>query len=248
MLENDAAGDRRGGQAYRPLPVLPRLHDHLPVGRALHAPRRSCARAHRGDLPAAAPRSPGCAPCLARVLPDNRRLRRALRLGALAQAVRPVAGLHRAQAAGRDAASGAGAAAARADRRRAAACSRPEGARKGRVALMAGCVTPGDRAVDPEAAISVLTRHGIEVVLPEGQGCCGGARPPPGPRAARRTTPPAATSTPGPAELRRRASTPSWSPHRAAAPRSRTTVSCCAPIRPMRTRPRACPALADGHL
>ena len=41
------AGDRRGGQAYRPLPVLPRLHDHLSVRRALHAPRRSRPRTSR---------------------------------------------------------------------------------------------------------------------------------------------------------------------------------------------------------
>ena len=44
------AGDGRGRQAYRPLPVVPVLHDDLPVGRALHASRRSCARAHREDL------------------------------------------------------------------------------------------------------------------------------------------------------------------------------------------------------
>ena len=47
------------------------------------------------------------------------------------------------------------------------------GARKGRVALLAGCVND---LLAPEinaAAIRVLTRHGIEVVLPEGAGCCG---------------------------------------------------------------------------
>ena len=45
--------------------------------------------------------------------------------------------------------------------------------RKGRVALMPGCVNdllaPGINA----AAIRVLTRHNIEVVLPAGAGCCG---------------------------------------------------------------------------
>jgi glycolate oxidase iron-sulfur subunit len=48
-----------------------------------------------------------------------------------------------------------------------------EGKRKGRVALMSGCV---DQVVAPairEAAIRLLTRHGIEVVLAEGEGCCG---------------------------------------------------------------------------
>jgi glycolate oxidase iron-sulfur subunit len=47
------------------------------------------------------------------------------------------------------------------------------GARKGRVALLAGCVND---VLAPEinaATISVLTRHGIEVVLPHGAGCCG---------------------------------------------------------------------------
>ena len=50
----------------------------------------------------------------------------------------------------------------------------PKGTRKGRVALLAGCVTPVIGPSINEAAIRVLTRHGIEVVLPEGQGCCGG--------------------------------------------------------------------------
>jgi glycolate oxidase iron-sulfur subunit len=47
------------------------------------------------------------------------------------------------------------------------------GPRKGRVALLAGCVND---LLDPQinaATISVLTRHGIEVVLPRGAGCCG---------------------------------------------------------------------------
>jgi len=47
------------------------------------------------------------------------------------------------------------------------------GARRGRVALLAGCVND---LLAPEinaAAIGVLTRHGIEVVLANGAGCCG---------------------------------------------------------------------------
>ncbi len=47
------------------------------------------------------------------------------------------------------------------------------GVRKGRVALMSGCV---DQVVAPsirDAAIRLLTRHGIEVVLPKGEACCG---------------------------------------------------------------------------
>jgi glycolate oxidase iron-sulfur subunit len=47
------------------------------------------------------------------------------------------------------------------------------GARKGRVALLAGCVND---VLSPDinaATIRVLTRHGIEVVLAAGAGCCG---------------------------------------------------------------------------
>ena len=50
------AGERQAGidggrAAYRPLPLLPLLHDDLPLGRRLHAPRRPGARPHREDLP-----------------------------------------------------------------------------------------------------------------------------------------------------------------------------------------------------
>jgi glycolate oxidase iron-sulfur subunit len=46
--------------------------------------------------------------------------------------------------------------------------------RRGRVALLAGCA---QQVLDPDinvATIDVLTRNGIEVVVPEDQGCCGG--------------------------------------------------------------------------
>jgi glycolate oxidase iron-sulfur subunit len=49
-----------------------------------------------------------------------------------------------------------------------------QGRRRGRVALLDGCVTPVIGPSVQDAAIRVLTRHGIEVVLPQGQGCCGG--------------------------------------------------------------------------
>ena len=48
-----------------------------------------------------------------------------------------------------------------------------EGERKMRVALLTGCVQP---ALDPEinaATVRLLTRHGVEVVVAEGMGCCG---------------------------------------------------------------------------
>ncbi len=47
------------------------------------------------------------------------------------------------------------------------------GPRKGRVVLLAGCVNDVLAPQINAATISVLTRHGIEVVLPEGAGCCG---------------------------------------------------------------------------
>ena len=49
-----------------------------------------------------------------------------------------------------------------------------QGARRGRVAIMRNCaneaLAPGINA----AATRLLTRHGVEVVLPAGEGCCGG--------------------------------------------------------------------------
>jgi glycolate oxidase iron-sulfur subunit len=47
------------------------------------------------------------------------------------------------------------------------------GTRRGRVALLTGCAQP---VLDPginAATIRLLTRHGVEVVLPSGEGCCG---------------------------------------------------------------------------
>jgi glycolate oxidase iron-sulfur subunit len=47
------------------------------------------------------------------------------------------------------------------------------GTRRARVALLIGCV---QEALEPEinrATIDVLTRNGVEVVVPRGQGCCG---------------------------------------------------------------------------
>jgi glycolate oxidase iron-sulfur subunit len=48
------------------------------------------------------------------------------------------------------------------------------GERRGRVALLAGCA---QQVLDPDinsATIEVLTRNGVEVVVPRKQGCCGG--------------------------------------------------------------------------
>jgi glycolate oxidase iron-sulfur subunit len=49
----------------------------------------------------------------------------------------------------------------------------PAGQRRGRVAILTGCAQP---VLDPginEAAIRLLTRLGVEVVVPQGEGCCG---------------------------------------------------------------------------
>jgi glycolate oxidase iron-sulfur subunit len=47
------------------------------------------------------------------------------------------------------------------------------GTRRGRVALLGGCAQPVVAPSINEAAIRFLTRHGIEVVLARGAGCCG---------------------------------------------------------------------------
>ena len=50
---------------------------------------------------------------------------------------------------------------------------RAEGQKRGRVVLMTGCA---QQVLEPEinaATIRVLKRHGIEIVIPKGQGCCG---------------------------------------------------------------------------
>jgi glycolate oxidase iron-sulfur subunit len=48
-----------------------------------------------------------------------------------------------------------------------------KGAAKARVALLTGCAQPVLAPSINEAAIRLLNRHGVEVVLPKGEGCCG---------------------------------------------------------------------------
>ncbi|MBI4220495.1 MAG: 4Fe-4S dicluster domain-containing protein [Chloroflexi bacterium] len=45
--------------------------------------------------------------------------------------------------------------------------------RKSRIALLSGCVMPLLDGRTMEAAVRVLTRNGVEVVVPANQGCCG---------------------------------------------------------------------------
>ena len=50
---------------------------------------------------------------------------------------------------------------------------RAHGERRGRVALLTGCVASVVSPQINDATVRVLTRHGIEVVLAEGETCCG---------------------------------------------------------------------------
>jgi glycolate oxidase iron-sulfur subunit len=49
----------------------------------------------------------------------------------------------------------------------------PQGRRRGRVALLSGCINPVLAPSTDAAAIRLLNRCGIEVVVAEGEGCCG---------------------------------------------------------------------------
>ena len=48
-----------------------------------------------------------------------------------------------------------------------------QGERRGRVALLSGCIGPVLRPSTNEATIRLLNRHGIEVTIAEGDACCG---------------------------------------------------------------------------
>jgi glycolate oxidase iron-sulfur subunit len=48
-----------------------------------------------------------------------------------------------------------------------------EGPRRARVAILSGCAQPVLKPGFNEAAVRLLTRHGVEVVQPKGEGCCG---------------------------------------------------------------------------
>jgi glycolate oxidase iron-sulfur subunit len=48
-----------------------------------------------------------------------------------------------------------------------------QGRRRGRVALLSGCINPVLSPSTDEAAIRLLTRNGIEVAVAAGEGCCG---------------------------------------------------------------------------
>jgi len=62
---------------------------------------------------------------------------------------------------------------ARAERMAPPAVTAAEGARRARVAMLTGCVQSVIFAAHNRATARVLARNGFEVVVPEGQGCCG---------------------------------------------------------------------------
>ena len=93
--------------------------------------------------------------------------------------------------------------------RRAAALSPPQGARRGRVALLSGCAQPVLEPGFNEAAIRLLNRHGVEVVLPKGEGCCGALVHHMGREHEAHALRRGATSTPGSPRWTATASTPS---------------------------------------
>src|SRR4051812_29483335 len=100
---------------------------------------------------------------LARVLPDNRRLRRALWAARLAKPFAPLFDLLRLK----PLAAMLRLAPARLPRlftRERRTLSPAEGRRRARVALVPGCVTPVIGSPNLDATVSVLPRHGIEVV------------------------------------------------------------------------------------
>jgi glycolate oxidase iron-sulfur subunit len=111
---------------------------------------------------------------LAAILPHNARFRRVLQVGYRAKPLAPlfaalglksVAAMLELLPKRLPAASGASPAGRR--------VIPAQGPRTGRVALLAGCVSPVVQPSINEAAIRVLTRHGVEVVLAENEGCCG---------------------------------------------------------------------------
>ncbi|MFY8156444.1 MAG: heterodisulfide reductase-related iron-sulfur binding cluster, partial [Rhabdaerophilum sp.] len=111
---------------------------------------------------------------LAHVLPYPNRFRLALLASAIAKPFRPI--VEKLPVVGRQMGAMLGLAPSSLPSRSAMdgpAVFAPETARKGRVAMLSGCAQPVLAPGINEAAIRVLTRLGIEVVLPRGEGCCG---------------------------------------------------------------------------
>jgi glycolate oxidase iron-sulfur subunit len=111
---------------------------------------------------------------LANVLPYPNRFRLALLASAIAKPFRPI--VERLPVVGKQMGAMLGLAPASLPSRSwtdGPAVFEPKAERKGRVAMLSGCAQPVLAPGINEAAIRVLTRLGIEVVLPKGEGCCG---------------------------------------------------------------------------
>ena len=172
----DRPQDRgRGRLADRPLPLLPLLRDDLPVGRRLSPARRPRAGQDRAELPPPARRPPharGARPAhpFASGLPRGAQARGA-RTAIHARAQRSAG--DRAEARGdAGACPDVAAPAGPAEKPGVYAAAGVEGKRR-RMALLGGCAEAVLRAPHHAATIRLLNRAGIEVVIPNGEGCCG---------------------------------------------------------------------------
>ena len=167
MLENDRPADARTVKHVDRVPLLSLLYDNLPILSALHASRRPCPahiqETYRRPLPERMLRR-----ILAMVLPYPYRFRFAL-LGAMLG--RPFAKLLPGRLKGLVAmAPSFVPSPSPVDRPQ---IFQAQGEKRMRVALMNGCA---QKVLDPkinEATIRLLTRHGVEVVVAKGSGCCG---------------------------------------------------------------------------
>ncbi len=115
------------------------------------------------------------------------------------------------------------------------------GAKRRRVALLAGCA---QEPLAPEinaATIRLLNRAGVDVVLPEGEGCCGALLHHMGRERASARSRARQRRRLDARAWRARASRRSSSPPRAAGRRSRTMAICCATIPLTRKRRRGSP-------
>lgn len=130
------------------------------------------ARAHIAATYRRPPRQRAVRALLTAVMPHPARLRRALGLARLA---RPLAPLLARLGLSEMAALLALAPARMPARSAIVAGTRfpAEGVRRGRVALLAGCANTALAPQINAAAVRVLNRHGVEVVVPAGEGCCG---------------------------------------------------------------------------
>ena len=167
-------------RAHRPVPGLPRLRIGLPVRRAATAAwwktraPKSKRRRRAGWFARLAPALRLRAPAAIARRAVRRRHDALPVRGQRPEGAGARAGI--AEAAGPAGRSGAAHAVRRAavllqpDRQ---ARFRPQGERRYRVAFLAGCIANVAFARLNEATVRVLQKNGCEVVVPEGQGCCG---------------------------------------------------------------------------